>query len=106
MNQTTMPGRPGTSRVFRVLWAVDALTALICVAFFFIGLADGSVSSFNIGLWVLILFGLGSVLFGSYGLHVAGFKGWALFVAAVVAVPSLLFGFFFLLILVSHPRWN
>jgi hypothetical protein len=40
--------------LFRLLWAIDALVAAILAYFFFVGIADGSVSSFNIGLWLLI----------------------------------------------------
>jgi hypothetical protein len=35
---------------FRLLWGFDALIALVVLCFFFVGLADGSVSSFNRGL--------------------------------------------------------
>ena len=37
-------------KLFRFLWGVDALIAAIFVGFFFWGLADGTVSSFNIVL--------------------------------------------------------
>ena len=37
-------------KLFRFVWGVDALIAAIFVGFFFWGLADGTVSSFNIVL--------------------------------------------------------
>ena len=94
------------TRLFWIFWGIDVLVALVFVVFFFIGLTDGSVSSFNIGLWFLIFLVLGSTLLGSYGLHRAGFNGWALAVASVVALPGLMYGFFILLIIIAQPRWN
>lgn len=98
--------RSGHGRLFWFVWAVDALVALVFVVFFFIGLLDGSVSSFNLGLWLMVLFVLGVVLLGSYGLRRAGYKRWAMVLALVVALPGLLYGLFLLLILIGNPRWN
>ena len=96
---------PG-NRIFWTLWAVDALVALIFVVFFLIGLVDGSVSSFNMVLWLSILFILGSTLLGSYHLRMAGFRIWALLVVLVVAIPGLLAGIFFLAVLMTQTSWN
>lgn len=41
--------------IFWTLWSVNAATAAIVVYFFLAGAADGSVSSYNIGLWLGIL---------------------------------------------------
>jgi len=41
---------PTRGKLFRLLWGFDALIAAIFVGFFFWGLADGTVSSFNIVL--------------------------------------------------------
>jgi hypothetical protein len=54
--------------MYRVLWWFDAVIAAIFVGFFFVGLADGSVSSFNMTLWVCIL-GAGRNLYGSRALR-------------------------------------
>lgn len=56
---------------FRILWGLDAAIALIFLYFFFAGLADGSISSFNIGLWLLILLAIATILGGGYGLRAA-----------------------------------
>ena len=43
---------------FRILFGIDALAAAV-VAFFFVwGLSDGSVSAFNILLWLALLGGV------------------------------------------------
>src|SRR5262249_15121251 len=91
---------------FWFLWSVDALTALIAVYFFFVGLADGTVSSFNIGIWTVLLLGLGGVVLGSLALRAAGREAWARAVVVALAVPALGVGLFFAVLLGTHPRWN
>ncbi len=92
--------------MFKILWGIDALTALIFVVFFIIGIADGTVSSFNIMLWLLILGILAAVLIGSLWLQRAGRSRFANSLALALAVPSTLTGLFFLLLIVLHPKWN
>ena len=92
--------------MFRALWAIDALIALVFVYFLFLGLADGSVSSFNGGLWAGILLMLGAVLFGSYSLQTAGRSGAAIALLSVLAVPGILCGLLLLAALILQPRWN
>jgi len=91
---------------FWFLWGVDALTALIAVYFFFVGLADGTVSSFNIGIWTVLLLGLGAVVLGSLALRAAGRERWARALAVALALPALGIGLFFAVLLVTQPRWN
>jgi hypothetical protein len=91
---------------FRFLFAVDVLAAAVIVYFFFIGLGDGSVSSFNMGLWLAILAGTAAILGGGWHLNKIGRRGPANAVLAILAVPALLFGAFMLLIIITQPRWN
>ena len=91
---------------YRILWGFDAIVAAIFVFFFAVGLADGSVSSFNIVLWALILGALGIVLGGAPALPTSGRDKLAIALLCVVAVPGALMGLFYLLILVTHPRSN
>ena len=67
---------------------------------------DGSVSSFNIVLWLGILALLAAVLIGGYKLHAAGRTKLALGVLAIVALPGLAYVLFFGAIIVLQPRWN
>ena len=90
--------------VFKVLWAFDALIALVFVYFFFVGLGDGSVSSFNGALWAGILFGLGVVLFGSYWLRAAGQSGAAMALVLVLAVPGIGGALLLLLVIFFQPH--
>jgi hypothetical protein len=92
--------------MFRILWGVDVVASLIALAFFVIGINDGTVSSFNIMLWIALLAGLAVIVFGSNALQAKGQHGLAFILAAVLAVPALLGCLFFALLLVSGVRWN
>jgi hypothetical protein len=91
---------------FRILWGIDAVVAAIFVGFFFIGLADGSVSSFNIVLWLGTLAALAAVLGGGVALRKAGHAKLATTLVAALAVPGALTGLFFLALIILNPRWN
>ncbi|GAB3794875.1 hypothetical protein GCM10028819_09910 [Spirosoma humi] len=77
---------------FWILWGIDAFVALVCIYFFVIGLGDGTVSSFNIALWLVILSGLAAVLLGGYWLFLHQYTVMAKLLLAILAVPSLLYG--------------
>jgi hypothetical protein len=83
---------------FWILWGFDALIALIFL-FFFTGLGDGSVSSFNMGLWLLILAGLTAILLGSLGLIKYNYVGIAKLLLSILAVPGFLYGLMILAML-------
>ena len=91
---------------YKLMFGFDVLVALVFVYFFVIGLGDGSVSSFNIVLWMGILATLAAVLIAGNRLNAAGKPKLALAVLALVAVPGLLYVLFFGAILVLQPRWN
>ena len=55
--------------LFWVLLGIDGAAALVALYFFFVGLADGSVSSFNAGIWLLLLGGIGAVIGGGLALN-------------------------------------
>lgn len=92
--------------LFRILWVFDLVVALIVFYFFIIGLADGSVSSYNSGLWAGILVALAAILGGSILLKSAGHLKIANALLCLMAIPSLLFGLFLLIAVVSGARWN
>jgi hypothetical protein len=56
-------------------WGVAATVAAVCLYFFLVGLADGSVSSFNAGLWTVLLLLVATVTGGSLWLKSAGRPG-------------------------------
>ncbi len=92
--------------LFKIAWAIDALVAAIFFGFFLIGIADGSVSSFNIALWLVTLLALSGVLIGSRALRAAGRTGMATALAMLIAIPGALAGIFFLALIIGQPRWN
>ncbi|GAB4018078.1 osmoprotectant transporter permease [Spirosoma sp. KCTC 42546] len=91
---------------FWIFWGIDAVIALIFFYFFFVGIADGSVSSFNAGLWFLLLTVLGAVLIGGYWLHTHQHEQGAKILLGLLAIPGLLCGLFFLILILTNPRWN
>lgn len=91
---------------FWIPWAIDAVIAAIAVFFFLWGLADGSVSSFNSGLWTLLLGGLAAVVGGSLWLKSIGRAGLGTALLLALAIPGVLVGLFFLILIVANPRWN
>jgi len=78
----------------------------VAVGFFLIGLADGSVSSFNFGIWVVLLGSIAAVLWAGIVLRSRGRTALAVAVLAVAAIPGLLAALFLLVVLVTNERWN
>ncbi len=91
---------------FWILWGIDAVAALIALFFFFWGLADGTVSSFNIRLWMLMLGAIAAILLGSLWLKSHDYLGLAKIVLSILAIPTLLYGLFVLFVIIARPRWN
>ena len=91
---------------FRILFAFDAIVAAVILFFFFWGVSDGTVSSFNIGLWLGILAAVGGILAGGYFLNANGNRPLAIILLLVLAIPGLFYALFVLLIILLNPRWN
>ncbi len=92
--------------VYKILLAIDAIVAAIVVYFFVVGLGDGSISEFNIQLWVVILLALAAIIGGGVLLDGKGYRKAANGVLLVLATPGVLYGLFLLLIVITQPRWN
>ncbi len=105
IDSVSAPTPPG-GVLYRGAFSIAALTAVAIVVFFVIGIADGSVSSFNIVLWLGILAATAAVLLLGRYLRSRGRPGLASAVLAILAVPGLLYGFFLLLVIITQPRWN
>ena len=93
-------------RGFRLLWAFDLVVAAVVGVFLVWGLTDGSVSSFNIVLWLGLLAIVGGVVAGGRMLERAGHTTLATLLLLVLAIPGLGFTFFLLLVVILQPRWN
>ncbi|MFN7953874.1 MAG: osmoprotectant transporter permease [bacterium] len=92
--------------MFWFLWGVDVVAALVALYFFFVGLGDGSVSAFNARIWILLLLGLATVVIGGPWLRGAGHPRLARALVTALGVPTLGVGLFFLVLLVTRPRFN
>jgi hypothetical protein len=91
---------------FWISWSISAVVASVVLYFFFAGIRDGSVSSFNMLLWLALVGGVVLVVGGSLVLRAAGKLMLALVLSLLLAIPGVLLGLFFLILIVSHPRWN
>ena len=91
---------------FWIPWSISAVVASVLVFFFLWGLADDSVSSFNIGLWLLMLGAAAVVLGGSLALKAADRVKLAKALVMVFAIPGVLLGLFFAVIVLVPGRWN
>lgn len=104
---TTRPTPSPRGRfLFRAFFACSTLTTLVAVAFFVIGLGDGSVSSFNLALWLGLLGVMALSLWAGYAWQARGKVGLAIAALAVTAIPGILAVLLVLLVLVTQPRWN
>lgn len=92
--------------IFWILWSVNAALAAIVVFFFLAGVGDGSVSSFNIGLWLGILAVGFVILAGSLFLRGKGQAVLALLMVIPAAAAGLLYALFIILIIATGERWN
>ena len=87
---------------FWLIWSIDAIVAAVVLYFFFVGLADGSVSSFNMLLWLALLAGVGLVVIGSLVLRAKGKPHLGILLGLFLAAPGLAFGLFFLVLMSGH----
>lgn len=90
----------------RLLIAFDALVAAGIVFFFFWGVSDGTVSSFNIGLWLALLGGTALSLVGGILAYKNNNRTLAILLLLILALPGLAFALFALLLIIAQPRWN
>jgi hypothetical protein len=90
---------------FWILWSFSALMSLVPIYFFFVGLADGSITSKNMGLWALILLIVAAVLLGSLWLK-GDHLGLSKIILLLAAIPGLFVLLYFLIVITSKARWN
>lgn len=80
--------------------------SLVPLYFFFIGLADGSITSKNLGLWGLILLVVIAILVGTLWLKDHDHFALARLILIGAAVPGLLVLLYFVIVFTSKTRWN
>ncbi len=92
--------------IFGILLGIDSLAALAVGYFFIVGLADGSISSFNIQLWIGILFAVAAIIAGGMAARRATKLVFANIVLAMLAVPAALYGIFIGAVVITGTPWN
>lgn len=92
--------------LFWICWSLVLGATLVAFYFFFTGLADGSVSQFNMGIWMVLVLGLPTLLLGTYWLKSQDRLKTAL---ALLSIPSLMvtaYLIFIAAVLFGNNRWN
>lgn len=91
---------------FWILWGIDAIATIVAVVFLFVGIADGSVSPENGGIWTLLVGSpLALALMGSL-LKYSRHSVLVSIVLLVPALPAVLYGVFLLIMLFSDTPWR
>ena len=91
---------------FWMLWWWDALIAAVILYFFLVGLSDGTVSSFNGGLWFTIIAVVAVVMIGSLALRTAKRLALAVTLLLVLGIPGMLFALFFGAMIILQPDFK
>ncbi|MDQ3017809.1 MAG: osmoprotectant transporter permease [Bacteroidota bacterium] len=92
--------------VFWTLWSFNALVALVPIYFFFVGLADGSITSRNIGMWFIIILIVVAIIGGSIYLKNHNQMALARTLLILAAIPGILAILYFVIVFTSNTRWN
>ena len=93
-------------KLFATLFALNVGTALVAFAFFIIGLADGTVTTFNILIWGAMLGVLFSVPMAAWLLRVRGQARLASAVLVPLAGVAVLGGLALAVLVISAPDWR
>jgi hypothetical protein len=97
-NYEKSANRPGEI-AFWIFFGIDVVIALVTLYFLLDGLGDGSVSSFNGGIWLLMIVGVLGVPAAAFLVRTTGNVVGATVIAALLAIPGLLFGAMMLLMM-------
>jgi hypothetical protein len=89
--------------LYRVLLGIDAAIVGVLLYFFLAGLAEGTVTSFNMALWLGLLIGVAAVLAGGIVLRVTKLRRLANVLLLVLAIPGVLIAVLLLAFIVLHP---
>ena len=92
--------------LFTILWYFTAIMSVVPVYFFFIGLKDGSITTRNIVLWLIILLIIAGVLIGSNWLRDHDRLSMAKWLLALAAIPGALVLLYFIVVMIGKPWCN
>ncbi|MBA2127100.1 osmoprotectant transporter permease [Hyphomicrobium methylovorum] len=92
--------------MYRTFFAIDIAALFLALFYFFTGIGDGSITAFNIALWLGVLAAIIAILAMGYRLKSTGHRGTATTVLAILAVPAILAAAFVLSLLIAQPNWH
>ena len=92
--------------LYYILLTINAVALGVILFFFMWGLSDGTVSSFNGLLWLAMLAIPSATLLGGWVQWGKGNRAFALALLALPSMPALLFGLFFLVLILAHPDFK
>ena len=91
---------------FRILLGFDLVICAAVLIFFLVGLADGSITSFNVSIWLAIITVMAVLLGGGVWLKRNAYPILGHWLLLVLAGPGLIYGLFLILTLVTNTKWN
>ena len=92
--------------LYYILLTINAIALAVILFFFLWGLSDGTVSSFNGLLWLVMLAVPSATLLGGWLQWGKGNRAFAVTLLALPSMPALLLFLFFLMIIVLAPDWK
>jgi hypothetical protein len=92
--------------LFGTLFALNLLAAMVAFAFFIIGLADGTVTTFNILIWAAMLGLLFSMPFAAWLVRLRGHQRLGTILLLPLAGVAVLGGMAILVLMVAAPNWR
>jgi hypothetical protein len=92
--------------MFGMLFAINVAAAMVALAFFIIGLGDGTVTSFNILIWAAMLGVLFSMPWAAWGVRLRGRARLGTLLLLPVAVPAVAAGALILVMIAGSPDWR
>ena len=93
-------------KLFGTLFAINILAALVAFGFFIIGLADGTVTTFNILIWAAMLGTLFSLPFLAWLMRLRGHARVGTVLMLPVAGVAVIGGLVLLVMMISPPNWR
>jgi hypothetical protein len=103
--QVPAGAQPG-SGAYRVMLGLAGAVAGVILLFFLWGTADGTVSSYNIGLWLVLLAVPAGILWGATALRRQGRTGISTLLLALLGVPGVLAAALIVFLSLTVTSWH
>lgn len=93
-------------RLYTILFVFDILVSFVVFYYFLIGLIDKSISTFNIGTWLILLLGIAGIILAGWYFHKTDHHRMANLILSVLAFPGMIYLIFLLSVIFGNQRWN